>query len=47
MKLLLLAMLASTASALSVEVKKVPRTQMEADVSVFAAPRWARCASST
>ena len=33
---------AGAASALSVEVKKVPRTQMEPDVSVFEAPRWAR-----
>ena len=32
---------AGAASALSVEVK-VPRTQMEPDVSVFEAPRWAR-----
>ena len=33
---------ASAVSALSVEVKKVPRTQMESDVSLFASPRWAR-----
>ena len=33
---------AGAASALSVEVKKVPRTQMEPDVTVFEAPRWAR-----
>jgi hypothetical protein len=33
---------ASAAAALSLEVKKVPRTQMEPDVSVFEAPRWAR-----
>ena len=33
---------ASAAAAVSLEVKKVPRTQMEPDVSVFEAPRWAR-----
>ena len=33
---------AGAASAVSLEVKKVPRTQMEPDVSVFEAPRWAR-----
>ena len=33
---------ASAVSAISLEVKKVPRTQMEPDVSVFEAPRWAR-----
>ena len=33
---------AAGASAVSLEVKKAPRTQMEPDVSVFEAPRWAR-----
>ena len=33
---------ASAAAAISLEVKKVPRTQMEPDVTVFEAPRWAR-----
>ena len=39
---LILVLGAAAASAVAIDVKKAPRTVMEADVTVFEAPRWAR-----